>query len=103
MSIVSKDIEVLDSFFNEQQELGAKKVRKEMMPIVAIMCIASLVIGTQLAASPQEQPSIISQVEPPTLPIAYDFTAPLPDLAANPLEIPPTFNSWIDRQLNKSR
>jgi len=96
MSIVGKDIEVLDGFFNEQQEIGAKKERKAMLPIVSIMCAASLVIGTQLTADPQEQPSIINQIAPPTLPIPYDFTAPMPELVENQLELPPTFNGWYE-------
>lgn len=94
MSIVGKDIEVLDSFFNKQEEIAVAKFRKEMWPFMVIMCLACLVMGTQLVASPKEQPSILTQAEIPTLPMTYDFMAPLPELISNPLELPPTFNNW---------
>lgn len=94
MSIVGKDLEVLDSFFNEQQEIGAKKERKTLMPIMAIMCVGSLLLGAKLVASPKAAPTPPYQVEIPTLPVAYDFTLPLPDISANPLELPPSFDRW---------
>jgi len=95
MSIVSKDIEVLDGFFNEQQEIGAMKERKILMPIMAIMCVGSLLLGAKISASPQEQPPAIPKIEALTLPTAYNFMDPLPDINVDPLELPPTFNRWI--------
>ena len=103
MSIVGKDIEVLDSFFEMERKKGALQERKIQVKIVMLGAIGGLLLGANIAglfysskliASETKASSPFINQEIPTLPASYDFMAPMSELPSNPLETPPTFTKW---------